>query len=240
MGELIFDGYDDKVLDLIEALPQRPDFPPIPFKKFGWFVDRNESLTYDGNFTMFTGKEDIFKLGILDLWNGSPNVSYYRGECGKVRGTTGELWPPIPPVNRRPDATIFATDFCRSVSLKYKEDTEKHGIKGYRWVGDESVFDNGKLFPEAECWCTQKEEECPSLMPGVFDASDCKFGAPAFVSYPHFYLADPSYAEGVTGLNPNQGDHEFSVAMEPTTGIPLSIKAQLQISLLLEPISGFS
>lgn len=236
--ELLFDGYDDQVLDLLTKLPPQPDLPVIPFKKFGWFVDRNESLTYDGNFTMFTGKDDIFKLGILEKWNNSPNVSFYSGKCSQVRGTTGELWPPISHLHR-PNATIFATDFCRSVTLKYSGETEKYGIRGFKWIGDDSVFDNGQKYPEAKCWCTNSEEECSKIPTGVFDASACKFGAPAYASYPHFYLADPSYSEAVTGLYPNQGDHEFSVAMEPTTGIPLFVKAQLQISLMLEEISGF-
>lgn len=34
--ELVFDGYDDKMLDLVEKLNISIN---IPFKKFGWFVD---------------------------------------------------------------------------------------------------------------------------------------------------------------------------------------------------------
>lgn len=63
-----------------------------PFDKFGWFVDRNDSYTYDGNFTMFTGSTDISKLGILEMWNDKNVTNLYRGLCDRVKGTTGELW----------------------------------------------------------------------------------------------------------------------------------------------------
>lgn len=182
---------------------------------------------------MFTGENDIKELGILDQWNYKNVTNLYRGECDVVRGTTGELWPPIPE-GRKPPATVFATDVCRAVTIKYDSDYTAHGIKGYKWVGDDSVFDNGIKYPEMACYCSADLESCPDLLPGVFNASSCKFGSPAFVSYPHFYLAHENYRAGIEGMNPTKEDHEFAIAMEPRTGIPLSIKAQLQINILMK------
>ena len=90
------------------------------------------------------------------------------------------------------------------------------------------------------CYCSADLSECPDLLPGVFNASSCKFGAPAMVSFPHFYLADPSYRDKISGMNPDRNKHEFSIAMEPRTGIPLKINAQLQINLLMEQIEGYN
>ncbi|CAO1313413.1 unnamed protein product [Diamesa serratosioi] len=236
--ELLFEGYDDGLLTIVRAY-NNTDIPKPPFEKFGWFVDRNESEIYDGQFTMFTGVDDIKKLGVLQLWNGEAKSPNFRGKCSEVRGTTGELWPPIPE-GTKPDISVFATDVCRTVTLKYHEDYEKFGIKGYKWIGDESVLDNGVKYPEMACYCSADLSECPDLRPGVFNASSCKFGAPAMVSFPHFYLADPSYRAAVTGMKPNREEHEFSIAMEPRTGIPLKINAQLQINLLMEPIEGYN
>lgn len=182
---------------------------------------------------MFTGEDDIFKLGALQLWNRSNKTHLYRGDCDNVYGTSGELWPPIKE-GLKPPATVFATDVCRAITIKYDSDYKSQGIKGYKWVADESVFDNGLKHPEMSCYCSAPAESCPDLLPGVFNASSCKFGAPAFVSFPHFYLADDYYTNSVEGLNPNKKDHEFSIAMEPRTGIPLSIKAQLQINILMK------
>lgn len=65
-----------------------------------------------------------------------------------------------------------------------------------------------------------------------------RFGAPAFISFPHFYLADPSYREPIEGMHPNKSKHEFFVSLEPNTGIPLQVRAQMQINILIEEIAG--
>lgn len=185
---------------------------------------------------MFTGETDINQLGVLQLWNDEDQTDLYRSPCNKIVGTTGELWPPIRK-GEKPDRSVFATDVCRPVTIKYDSDYEAHGISGYKWVADDSVFDNGVKYPEMSCFCSADEESCPDLLPGVFNASSCKFGAPAFVSFPHFYLADESYQNAVEGMHPKKEEHEFAIAMEPRTGIPLKIQAQLQINLLMKSYS---
>ena len=98
----------------------------------------------------------------------------------------------------------------------------------YRFYGDDSVFDNGTKYPEKRCFCSKSQligttdistsvEECaPS---GVRSISKCRFGAPAFVSFPHFYKADPSYLLNISGLDPRQDLHEFYIAVEPVSFI---------------------
>ena len=90
------------------------------------------------------------------------------------------------------------------------------------------MFDNGTKYPEKRCFCSKSQlsgttdisksvEECvPS---GVRSISQCRFGAPAFVSFPHFYKADPSYLLNISGLNPSQNLHEFYIAVEPVSFI---------------------
>lgn len=185
---------------------------------------------------MHTGTDDISKLGMLQLWNDESVASHYRGKCDEVYGTTGELMPPIKS-GEKPPLAVFATDVCRTVTIKYDSDYSLHGVDGYKWVADDSVFDNGIKYPEMACYCSAPEESCPDLLPGVFNASSCKFGSPAFVSFPHFYLAHEAYRNGIEGMHPSKEEHEFSIAVEPSAGIPLKIKAQLQINLLMKPYS---
>lgn len=95
-----------------------------------------------------------------------------------------------------------------------------------RFFGGDSAFDNGTKYPDKRCFCAKRQiigtneisacaEECaPS---GVRSISKCRFGAPAFVSFPHFYKADPSYLLNITGLNPSQDLHEFYIAVEPVS-----------------------
>lgn len=245
VNEWLFDGYKEGLLNWIDEFV-REEVPPefeflldlVPFDRFAWFYERNASAAYDGRFVMNTGNSDINKLGVLKSWNGKDEVAGLRGECAKVQGTTGELWPPFP-IKDTPDATLFVTDFCRTLTLRHEGEFNKFNLKGRKWVGDDRVFDNGDKYEEAACWCGAKNEtECPDVKPGVYNASRCSFGAPAFASFPHFYLADPSYLVNLTGLEPNQEKHETYLALEPTAGIPLEVRARIQINLLMrnEPL----
>lgn len=40
------------------------------------------------------------------------------------------------------------------------------------------------------------------------------------------------------GMHPNKSKHEFFVSLEPNTGIPLQVRAQMQINILIEEIAG--
>lgn len=230
--EWLFTGYKDPLLDFLKEL-KLSKFQ-IPFSKFGWFVDRNESSTYDGNFEMFTGQNDLSKMGYMTDWNYGNKTKYYYDECSKVRGTSGELWPVH--MNATGDITMYITDVCRSLTLGYDQQHTKYGVTGSRWVGDYRMFDNGVKYPSNKCYCTGVPSSCPDLLSGVHNMSDCRYGAPAFASFPHFYLADPAYVNAVDGLKPNRSLHEFSLSLEPQTGIPLEIDAKLQINILLQPI----
>lgn len=231
VDELIFKGYEDKILSILANLTI-PGFS-IPFTKFGWFYGRNNSETYDGNFTMFTGTNDIELLGIMDLWNGEPYTKDYSGNCAYVNGTSGELWPPVDKYDR---ITIFSSDVCSSLYLDYRpEEIVINGLKGKKFVGTDYTFDNGTKYEEQACF--KGVRVIPS---GARDISKCKFNAPAFLSYPHFYLGDPTYLTKVDGLRPNKTEHEMYMTLEPTTGIPLDVKAQLQLNLFVQVISGMS
>jgi len=236
VGEWLFDGYKDGILDWLQeeggGFPPELPIPAIPYKKFGWFVDRNESYEYDGRFQMHTGKDNIKNVGIIKSWNGKETIPFYNDQCALLNGTTGELWPPFD-INKKDDATMFISDVCRTLTLKHSGTYKKHGITGWKWVGDDKIMDSGKKYPETECWCTAEKDDCSVLKPGVFNVSDCRFGAPAFVSYPHFYLADESYLKPVSGLSPDKNKHEMYIALEPSMGIPMEIRARMQINMYL-------
>lgn len=238
--EFIFDGYGDPVLDFLEEykefFPPNLPIPDIPFIKFGWFVDRNNSAEADGRFTIFTGADDIKNLGMMNLWNHETKTSFFSDECSDVHGSTGILWPPL---ELGKDVSMFATDLCRAITFKFDGKEKRHGISGGKWIGDEQMFDNGEKYPEQKCSCTADEEFCPSMPTGVANMSDCKFGAPAFVSYPHFYLADESFIDATEGIpKPNREDDEIFIILEPITGIPLHVRAQFQINVWIESIPG--
>lgn len=80
-------------------------------------------------------------------------------------------------------------------------------LTGVKFVAGADVFDNS-----IPCYCP--DGKCP--LSGVRDISVCK-GAPAFISFPHFYLADPSYRNAVEGMKPDPEKHAFRMTLEKVT-----------------------
>ncbi|KAG8225960.1 hypothetical protein J437_LFUL006189, partial [Ladona fulva] len=204
--ELLFDGYEDPLITLADTLPALANVH-IPFDRFGWFYTRNGSDSYDGIFNMDTGGDDITKLGRLREWNYESRTDYFDGPCGEINGSAGELWPP----HRKKDhISMFSSDLCRSIDLPYASETEVWGIKGYRYEGGIGLMDNGTHDKANECFCGG---ECMPV--GVTNASSCRYGSPAFVSYPHFLNADPIYSSKIEGMNPDPDKHKFYITVEP-------------------------
>ncbi|XP_063236012.1 protein croquemort-like [Bacillus rossius redtenbacheri] len=225
VGEMLFDGYDDKLIDLATELHIQKF--KLPFKKFAWFAERNNSASYDGWFNMHTGAGDVRNLGNLYAWNYAPRTPYYKSTCGLVRGSTGELMPPVDGLD---EIFVFSPDLCTSLSLVSQGDYETKGVVGTRFSADLRNLDNGTYFPEKSCYTSGTP-----VPAGALNISLCKWNAPAFVSYPHFYLADESYRGAVAGMRPNKSLHEFFLAVEPKTGIPLAVRARMQLNILLQP-----
>lgn len=235
--ELLFDGYYDTLLTALKTIPAKYGIVVPPFNKFGWFVDRNESITYDGQFEMYAGQTTQFAhMGSLTKWNYSNKTRFYRDDCSSVKGTSGELWPMD--MEPKSDISLFITDLCRPLTLTYQENHQRYDIVGSRWVGDYRVFDNGERYAPNKCFCPDKKQSCPELPTGVHDMSECRYEAPLFASFPHFYMADESYVKSISGVKPNQSLHEFSISLEPKTGVPLDIDAKLQINTFIQPVQG--
>nr|CAD7605787.1 unnamed protein product [Timema genevievae] len=227
-GQLLLEGYEDPILDTLKNFRSLLKNINIPFTKFGWFSERNNSASYDGLFNMYTGTDDLSKLGMMYSWNYEHQSHYYNESCGLVRGTTGEI---CAPVKDMATLDLFSSDICGSLTLKKVGELETMGITGSKFEADASIFDNGTLYPSQTCYTTGE-----SVYSGVMNISTCKWGAPAFISYPHFYLADKSYLDAVEGLSPSSKDHSFYFAVEPEMGVPLQVRARMQINILLQPI----
>ncbi|XP_011162113.1 protein croquemort isoform X1 [Solenopsis invicta] len=231
VNTLIFEGFNDTLLEIARKMK----VTKIPYSKFAWFYGRNGSDTYDGTFNMLTGVNNLYEMGLLKEWNFSNRTDKYEGSCGSVGGSLGDFWPPL---LDNQTLSIFIPDICTTLNLSKDNSTttEVEGIKGSTYTANKYMLDNGKYVASRQCYCP-KGNCGPS---GTLDISSCKFGAPAFVSLPHFYLADPSYRVNITGLLPQKEKHSLLMTLEPTTGVPLAIKAQLQLNLLVEPVPDMS
>ncbi|XP_071454600.1 protein croquemort-like isoform X2 [Hetaerina americana] len=229
--ELLFDGYTDPLISLADTLPALANVD-IPFDKFGWFYSRNGSSTYDGIFNMDTGRDNIEKLGRLREWNYQNHTDFYEGHCGNIVGSAGELWPPY---RKKDSISMFSSDMCRSIELPYESETMAMGIPAYRYTAGVGLIDNGTIDKSNECYCGG---QCMPV--GVVNASSCRYGSPAFISYPHFLNADPYYSSLIQGMAPDSKKHSFYITIEPRTGIPIDVAARLQINILLQPSKHIS
>ncbi|XP_076360019.1 protein croquemort-like [Tachypleus tridentatus] len=227
--QLLFEGYRDPLID------ESRSFSPIPHEKFGWFYGKNNS--HDGFYNIFTGENGINKLGQIDKWNGSDVVRVWESTCNKINGTTGDMWPPFRSSSDQ-DLTMFVTDICRSISLKFYEETQVRRVKAYRYVAEKTLLDNGEEDPDNRCFCLSDATSC--LPSGALNVSSCQFNAPAIVTYPHFLYADPTYAASVEGMKSDPEKHQMFVDIQPDLGIPMNIAARMQINIVFERVEDMS
>lgn len=226
--DLAYEGYDDPIIQRAWILK-----PDLPYKdgKFSWLYGKN--ATDDGLFTVFTGTDDETKTDFINTWNGRENLTFWKGDtCNMLNGTSIETGPPIK--GHQESYTFFQSIFCRSLTFNYTEDTEHYDIEAKRFRPTYSLFANSTENPDNHCFEVKKER--PS---GVLDISPCQFGAPAYISFPHFHLADPSYLKKVNGLSPNDELHGSHIDVEPITGLSIHLKVRFQINVEIQKLPGF-
>ena len=263
VDELLFSGYEDSLINLGRMAAMGEEIPP--FDKFGWFYMRNGSTMFDGHFNMDTGAQDIGQFGVLKKWNHKDTTRYFKSPCNVVEGSAGEFWPPYRHKDEitlfsgdlcRPLTYEYARtiDHMGLEGYQYVLSEKTLGNNTRRRYPHEQAkyFEQTTTtedFFEAEhsSEVTDPPEEDPDIVNigncfcngkctpvGLMNVSACRYGAPVFVSLPHFNRADPNLRDQVIGLNPDD-EHDFSITLEPTTGIPLRVTAKLQINVLLEP-----
>lgn len=172
---------------------------------------RNATDKLSGFNNVHTGMKDISKLGTIQNLNFLNYDKHYTGECSKLKGSTGELFAPK---QTRDSISLFTPDMCRSIPFEYEKDVKVHGITGYRYTAGERAVDNGTKFPLNSCYNGDDGEEVPS---GVMNISACRYGSPVFMSYPHYFGADPFYLDEVQGLEPSKERHESYFTLEPVS-----------------------
>ncbi|XP_006865422.1 PREDICTED: scavenger receptor class B member 1 [Chrysochloris asiatica] len=224
VGEIMW-GYDDPLVNLINKW-----FPNMfPFKdKFGLFAELNNSNS--GLFTVFTGVKDFDKIHLVDKWNGLSKLNFWHSDqCNMINGTSGQMWAPF----MTPESSLefYSPEACRSMKLIFKEVGRFEGIPTYRFVAPTTLFANGTVYPPNEGFC-------PCLESGIQNISTCRFGAPLFLSHPHFYNADPVLAEAVLGLQPNRQENALFLDIHPVTGLPMNCSVKLQLSLYTKAVQG--
>nr|XP_033810871.1 scavenger receptor class B member 1 isoform X2 [Geotrypetes seraphini] len=225
--EEIMWGYNSPLLEFMQlTLPNT-----IPIKgKFGLFTSFNN--TNSGLFNIFTGVDDVKKVQMVDKWNGQKEVKFWNSkQCNMINGTAGEMWPPF--LKPDMDVEFYSPDACRSMKFVYEKSGKYNGIPTYRYTAPNTMFANGTVYPPNEGFC-------PCLASGVQNVSSCRFNAPLFLSFPHFYNADPVFLQAVDGLSPSADLHSLFLDLHPLTGIPMNCSIKLQLNLYVKAIKGIA
>ncbi|XP_055615548.1 protein peste-like [Toxorhynchites rutilus septentrionalis] len=225
--ELLFDGYPEPMIkraqEILSFIGEDIQFDG----RFSWFHTINGSKKAYGHFNIDTGRDDPTRYGLIRAWNFKSRADFADGECGKFQGFSGDIFPTK--IRKDRPLGIFTPEMCRMVSFEFEREEDVLGIKGYRFVGSERTIDNGSLYAENQC--NFGGEFMPS---GVINITECRLGAPFYMSFPHFHLADPFYRDQMEGMMPDKERHQFFFTIEPTTGLVLNASVRFQINVLLQ------
>nr|XP_033335333.1 scavenger receptor class B member 1-like isoform X1 [Megalopta genalis] len=201
----------------------------IKFDKLG-LIDR--MYDFDGDYeTVYTGETDVTMSGLIEKYNGDVNLPQWTGKCANVNGSSdGTKFPGF----IKPNDTVlfFRKSLCRSARMVHTGEKTISALDTYKFSIIENELDNGVYNPENKCFCRQGR----CLQAGLIDVTDCYYGFPIALSYPHFYKTDPTVLEAVEGLNPQTDLHESYAYIQPKSGLPMNLAFRFQINMALQNI----
>lgn len=102
------------------------------------------------------------------------------------------------------------------------------GITADRYELSEDAYDSS----QENSTCFNVENETPVF--GLQNISPCQYGAPVYVSNPHFYKTSPELLEAVEGLSPSKEKHESYLHIQPKLGVPLKATVRAQMNFKVE------
>ncbi|XP_005182566.2 scavenger receptor class B member 1 isoform X1 [Musca domestica] len=207
----------------------------IYFDKVG-LVDR--MMDFNNDFETFhTGVPDPRFSGLYATYRGSPNLRQWDGEhCSNIENASdGVKFPSF----IKPNDTIkfFRKSMCRPVTLHRADDEliNKGSLSGYRYIFEDNLLDNGRVNENNKCFC--RKGYCQPV--GLVDVTDCYYGFPISLSFPHFMDGDPRLQTDITGLEPDKEKHSSEFIIEPESGLPLSLSVKVQINMHFRDMSAY-
>lgn len=174
----------------------------ISFNKVG-LIDRMYDFENDFE-NFYTGTNDQSLSGLYESYLGSSRLVQWEGEhCSNIRNASdGTKFKSF--IKEDEQLLFFRKSMCRAQRMvQVGSDYEVDGIQATRFVFEENALDNGHLDVRNKCFC--RKGQC--LEQGLIDVTDCYYGFPIALSYPHFYDADPELLTKIKGLHPNGSMH---------------------------------
>ncbi len=173
-------------------------------------------------------KYDTDKYLVHNSWNETvaEDKGYVRpfatDYANRVMGTDANMYGrPV----RSEKIQVFVSDIYRSLYIEHQADVDWNGVTLRRYGLQTKDMLNAAENPEN----AQYYNFAPSGMENTTQAA----GIPVFVSFPHFYLGDPSLVAAIKGLDPNIHRHETYIDVEPQTGLLARAEKKLQVNYLM-------
>ncbi|XP_035536044.1 platelet glycoprotein 4 [Morone saxatilis] len=190
--------------------------------------------TYDGYYNVYTGKDDISKVGQIDMWRGQRTLRFWNDTyCDMINGTDASSFAPF--MDKKKPIYFFSSDICRSVSASFVESKDLKGIEVYRYALQPNTLASPTVNPDNQCFCRNMDVTKNCTLAGVLDIGSCQDGRPIYISLPHFLHGSPYLRKAVLGLNPSEEHHATFLDVEPTTGFTLRFAKRIQVNMMYGP-----
>ncbi|XP_066594761.1 scavenger receptor class B member 1-like [Prorops nasuta] len=232
VGQFLW-GYDDNLFEM--AKPFMDLQKRIPFDKFGLLAIKN-GVSGDV-VTMGTGVGNLEELGLIKRLNGRESNNVWGDErCDKLEGTDGTIFPPSWIRDTNKTILVYSKEMCRSLPLRYQGHGEAHGIPSLRYTLPDDAFTSTPT--KDSCFCARSSNGVVCPPKGLYNVSQCNFGTPTLISFPHFYAADESLLEEIDGLKPQKDLHQSVVHFHQKLGVPFGGSTRIQINLEVRKAIG--
>ena len=210
-----------------------------------WGLLRDRNISLRDPISMLTGEGGMASRGLITAYNGRPRLGFWKegSGCDVVEGRQdGFTMPAL--IRRRDQLDLFVPILQRGMPLVYEKDVDYSGVTALRFIPPRNVLgapddpDPERRNEGNECYCLE-ELNYRCFKSGVLNLGpsqrlvDSELRPPVALSLPHFYNADPSFAEAVEGLDPNKERHEFFLDVVPRLGLPFAAQPRYQLNVVV-------
>uniref|UniRef100_A0A8C6Y7Q2 Platelet glycoprotein 4 n=1 Tax=Naja naja TaxID=35670 RepID=A0A8C6Y7Q2_NAJNA len=211
-------GYEDPFLKLI-PLPNIDNIVGVfyPFNK-----------TFDGPYRIYSGKDDINKVGIIQSYKNN-RYTTFGGDTAVFIYFFPPNFPTVqyaasfhPFVDKSEKLGFFSSEVCRSIFATFESEETVKEIRLYRFVIPLSSFESPVNNPDNICFCTDMETSQNCTLDGILDLSSCKGGKPVYITLPHFLHANEQLFHHVEGMKPVEEEHKSFLDVEPVSDCKLN------------------
>ncbi|XP_064553706.1 scavenger receptor class B member 1 isoform X1 [Drosophila montana] len=206
----------------------------ISFEKVG-LIDRMYDFSTDFE-TFYTGVPDAAMSGLYATYRGETRLPQWEGDhCNNIEyASDGTKFRSF--IQPNDTVKFFRKSMCRPINL-YRDGEERTfgSLKGYNYVFEENAFDNGAINEANKCFC--RRGDCQPV--GLIDVTDCYYGFPISLSFPHFMNGDVGLVENITGMQPDPEKHSSAFVIQPESGLPLSLSVKVQINMHFKDLKNY-